>query len=295
MRRSFQHSLNELAFDPVVRRLAAGSSWGQIQTLAHEIAASDPFGEARFIARALAHVSDGRNCDPLPFIEHQLWCAWREARWQCKTLRSGEVRLEVVNGHWLAETQGHPTLFLTPMTLALSDAVLAIQRLVGGRPVILYGEGIDAIESGNPVPRDWIAGEGRSAVRRIRRTLDTKGVFCTYPDFVYEGHAACQTRLFNLPRPMSSGFVSIAAQTDTMLLPCVLLRQGDALVAHFEEPTHVVFEDAELSKSSRLAAMEEIAPAIAGHLESLIRLAPHQWLLLPTLTFDSPQMAAARG
>jgi hypothetical protein len=41
--------------------------------------------------------------------------------------------------------------------------------------------------------------------------------------------------------------------------------------------------------------MEEIAPVIGSHLEKLIRLAQHQWLLLPTLTFESPQMAARNG
>jgi hypothetical protein len=295
MRRSFQHSLNELAFDPVIRQLAANNAWEQIKLLAQQTAISDPFGETAFIAKALARVSDGGNCNPLPFIEHQLWCAWREASWQCGKLQADDVSLEVLNGHWLAETRGYPTLLLTPMTLALSDAVVVIQRLISDRRVMIYGEGIDAIENGNTVPQDWIAGEGLAAVQRIRHTLDAKGVFCTYPDFVYEGHAARQIRLFGQPRPLSSGFISLAARTDTMLLPLVLLRQGDRLVAHFEEPTRVVLDEAASSSPLRLKAMEEIASVIGSHLENLIRLAQHQWLLLPTLTFESPQMAARNG
>jgi hypothetical protein len=73
-----------------------------------------------------------------------------------------------------------------------------------------------------------------------------------------------------------------------MLLPLICLRAGDELVVHCEEPLLV-----EAAPERRHAARAAVAGAVGELLEGLIAIAPEQWRLLPSLTFEAPQMAAA--
>ncbi|RCX31152.1 hypothetical protein [Thioalbus denitrificans] len=287
--RSLHDTLNEIAFDPLLRTLAADLPFERLGALAGYLAGADPYGEADFVRRALSRVGATDGAGVERFFEHQLWCAWREARWQSGAMAAEPGRFRVAGREWLDETAGAPTIIVAPMTVTLSDAVMCIRRLLRERPFTIYGEGIEAIDGGG-LPEDRIAGGGLKAVRAIRATLGRNGVLCTYPDFVYRGHPAQPASLFGAPRPISSGFLSLGAASGTMLLPCVLLREREGIVARLEEPIRIELDGR--GPEARRAALPEIAQVVAELLESLIRRAPEQWLLLPTLTFESPQMAA---
>lgn len=75
-----------------------------------------------------------------------------------------------------------------------------------------------------------------------------------------------------------------------MLLPTVMrLSDGEQIAMEFDEPLLVQGMPHEAR-----AARESMRELIARVVEGLIRRAPQQWLLLPTLKFDSPQLAQAR-
>lgn len=282
-----------LAFEPATSALFARSPWQTVSEVAQYLAETNPYNENSFLARALKQAFPNQHYSVQDYIEHQLWCAWREAQWQHHRLDFNCTRLNVINAHYYEETFGSPTLVVSPMTTTLSDALLLIRHLHQDRPVILYGEDIASIEHANAVNPDWIAGDGLQALRRIQKTLAANGILCTYPDFVYTGHASCLMPFFKGQRPLSSGFASLASKrhsdANTMLLPCVLLHQEpDQITVHFEEPTEVSYQ-ADCPKSYRQSAISEL---IGGMLEDLIQLAGPQWLLLPTLTYATPQMVA---
>lgn len=291
--KSFQSALHALSFDPMLARIFATTPWTDARGLIDWVAGSDPYGEIRHIRRALQLAS--ASADARRFIEHQVWCAWRQAAWTSGLAEPLEISIE--GEEWLRETEGFPTLLVAPMTLATADAMSAIARVNRtDRPCIVFGEDMNissnALADGGleVLSGESVSGMARATVRRILEVLDQGGVLCTYPDFVYEGRSAEFMPLFGIHRPVSSGFLSLAARNGAMLLPLVCLHRGEALVIHIEEPLQVRDE-----RPHRLldgAARTRVAHAVGEMLEGLIRLAPEQWLLLPTLTFESPEMAA---
>jgi hypothetical protein len=285
--KSFQVALQELSFDPVLAPLLAGSSAAQVEELAATAATADPYREGQALARAL-EIAGGSKDLLAPHLSHRLWCAWRQARWTCGSARPLEV--EAVDVDWLHETASHPTVLVAPMTLATPDALHAVSALAPpGRPVIFFGEHMDEAEAELLEKPNMVTGMAREAVPRINEVLEQRGAFCTYADFVYDGRGAQQVDLFGTRRPISSGFLDLAARDDTMLLPLVALRRDEAISVQFEEPLQISLAD-ELA-ADRLAARQQLAPVVAHALETLIARAPEQWLLLPTLTFEAPEMS----
>jgi hypothetical protein len=289
-----QSALHALAFDPLLARLFANTKWHEVSALADWIASADPYREAAHVRRALNLISAGTG--GRAFFEHQLWCAWRQAAWTSGLAAPLPMRIE--GETWLRETEGFPTLLVTPMTLATDDAMNAIARLnTTGRGCIVFGEDIDVSDA---LTRERIeivggasvTGLSREMVRRILQVLDDGGVLCTYADFVYEGRTADAIPLFGIERPVSAGFLSLAARNGTMLLPLICLREGDAIVVQLDEPVRIQ-DDRSAGTPNPVAARALVANAVGNLLESLIRRAPEQWLLLPTLTFESPEMARA--
>src|SRR5687767_3205104 len=99
--RTFQRTINSMAFEPLLARILAPTPWSDLARIAQWIAADDPYQESTAIAQALAVL--GTNSSVGAHLEHQLWCAWREAAWT-----SGRVQplsLRVSGEHWLAETE----------------------------------------------------------------------------------------------------------------------------------------------------------------------------------------------
>jgi hypothetical protein len=292
MRYTSQQAGFQLAFEPVISHLFAQSSWDTVSQLALYVSENNPYGENSFLKKALNAAFPNRVYVEEDFIRHQLWCNWREAQWQNRRLNLNSTKLKVVNAHYCEETEGHPTLLVSPMTTAVSDALLLLKHLHNDRPVILYGQDIESIQLSNDIDPSWIAGDGLQALKRIQNTLSANGVLCTYPDFVYSGHASCPMPFMGTYRALASGYASLASkrhnEANTMLLPCVLLHENeDEIVVHFEEPIEID-DQGDIPKSYRQTA---IVGLIGSILEDLIQLAGPQWLLLPTLTYSSPQMA----
>lgn len=285
--KSLQATLHELSFDPVLAPLLASSSGTRVGELAATVARSDPYREGPALARALELA--GGTSDLLgAHLAHRLWCAWRQAQWTCGSAPPLEVA--AIDGEWLRETVGHPTVLVTPMTLAAPDALHAISTLAPPkRPVVVFGEEMDELEGGLAGSPDVVTGEAREVVPRISEALERRGFFCTYADFVYGGRGAQPVELFRTRRPVSSGFLKLAAQDETMLLPLVALHREGAISVHFEEPLQISLSE-ELAADPR-EARRLVAPVVARALEALIARAPEQWLLLPTLTFESPEMS----
>ncbi len=272
--------------DPLGRRTLAAMEVGELENLAQAIATDDPYWENAFLAQAL-QLAGAEGARVRDVIEHQLWCTWRQARWATKQLTPEDLgqSLEVTGTEWIAETIGKPTILIAPMTLCTWDAVEAVQhfarRECGEREILFYGEDLAGHDA------RFVAGDDIAVLRRITRALAHGGVFCTYPDFVYRGHPALPVRMFGVPRPMSSGFAYLAARPGVYLLPCLLLRRGERIAAEISEP--ILLEDK--SEPGGPSFQSLTAQVVATALEELIRRAPTQWLLLPTLSFDTPEMA----
>lgn len=293
-RASFQQALHLISFDPVVSRLAASVGESDLARIASAIARADPYHEREPMRAALAMIAVHAASDVTAALEHQLWCAWREARWQSgEAMR--ELSLRVTNRHFLDETCGHPTIVIAPMTLRLADAASAMRRVFGRRPVVYYGEDVDPGTLSAGFDGAIVAGDGLAAVRRISAVLRAGGVLCSYADFAYRGHAARTMSLFGRQRPVASGMLSLAVRFGAMLLPMVALRVGEGIEVRVQEPLRLDDGGTRLHGGDKLLAMEAVAEAIGEALEASIRCAPHQWLLLTTLTFDAPQMASTGG
>lgn len=287
--KSLERVLHTLTFDPLLTRLLSRSAAGDLAELADWLTTADPYRERDAIERALSLVSP-LPPDPRTCIEHQLWCTWREAAWTNAVARPLPLRVE--GTEWLRETLGHPTMVVAPMTLARTDALQAIERLTpSDRPGIIFGEDVQLHQANEQLP-EVVTGHSPATPRRIADILARNGILYTYPDFVYQGRAVEPIDLFGLPRPIASGFVSLAARPNTMLLPAVCLRTDGGLLVRLEEPVLVLDEDGSGGRRNP-TGRRAVGRVVAQLLESLIRTAPHQWRLLPTLTFDAPEMAAA--
>lgn len=281
---SLNPMLHSLAFDPLLARLLSRSSEEDLVALASWIATEDPYGECSAVDRALA-LARARRADAGGHFEHLLWCAWREAAWSAGAGEPLPVR--VTGEQWVRETDGHPTVLVTPMTLATVDAMHTLASVNPGRPYAVFGEDVDD-RSRDPL-LELVDGDVANPADRIRGVLDGGGVLATYGDFVYEGRSTQTMPLFGTRRPVSTGFLSLAARPGTMLLPLICLRERAQVHVRVHEPLLVEASDGRAEETGTLAAAAEVI----GHLlEALIAIAPEQWRLLATLTFDTPQMPA---
>jgi hypothetical protein len=276
-------ALHQLSYDPCASRVFCRRPPEELRRLADWVCNRDPYGELPSLRAALRLVDPG-NDDPRAHIGHQLWCAWRQASWTAGMARPLPVM--VTSGrHWLDETRGHPTVLVTPMTMTTADALHTFAAVFADRPVVAFGEGT--------VPRYGaglsVANGDDGSIRDILGHLAAGGVLGTYADFVYAGRGAELTTLFGRPRPLSSGFVAVASRPGTMLLPASMRPlDSEQIAVEFDEP--LLVQGTPRQTRSARASMRQL---IAQLIEGLIRRNPQQWLLLPTLTFDCPQLARA--
>lgn len=277
-----QRTLQALTFERSLSRLFATLPWeGVVEPWVRWIDSADPYHEKAAIVRAIDVA--GIAASPSDYVHHSVWCAWREARWQAT--QPSPLPLVVEGERWLEETRGHATLFLSPMTLAMHDALGAVEKLLQGRPVAVFGEDLGQDQRAK-LNSFTVVTSGADAKARLREILDRDGVVCTYADFVYTGRRAEPIALFGIDRPISSGFVDLASLPGVMLLPVVLLHDDGCVVVEMEE-AYLIPSDGAAGESRQ--ALKSI---IQETLERLVRRAGAQWLLLPSLTFESPQMAA---
>jgi hypothetical protein len=301
IRKDLTTSLRLFESDVVAAHILANMRETDLNETARAIHRADPYGERPRLILALSQMGL-EDDESEAFVSHQLWCAWRQAQWVSGRLAAESRQpTELRNRHHLEETTGHPTILITPMTASLADANAALgaleKALPPGRPMLAYGEGLDA-EDFTDIEQERVAGMGHAAARRIAACLGAGGVFCTYADFVYADHRGVPVTLFHQPRMISSSLAGLAGREGTMLLPCLMQRESESVVAVFGEPVMIAHEpdiEAETGASRPAWLRMAAADVIAGLLESLILKARHQWLLLPTLSFDTPQMDQQSG
>lgn len=299
MKGGLPNSILRLLGDPVGSRALASLPEAELAEIAASISAADPYRDAGRLRAALEVTGAGAE-KLAASIEHQLWCAWREARWRIGRIspESFSGLIDVEGPEWLEETKGCPVVLVSPMMLATFDAVQTVNELTNNvfpsRSILFYGENMEAARDAIPGLAGKLgSGDGLEVLRRARRVFSENGVFCTYPDFVYEGHSAVSTQFFGAARPMSTGFVYLATRPNVHLLPCLLERRGPRLAARFFEP--VVLEAPMEASSSGVDYFAMMAAqTIASMLEGLVRLRPELWLLLATLTHEAPEMKAAK-
>lgn len=274
-------ALHLLSYDPCASQVFCRRPLGELHRLADWVCERDPYGELTRLRAALGLV-DPRDDDLHGHVRHQLWCAWRQASWTAGLARPLPA-VVAAGQQWLDETRGHPTVLVSPMTMTTADALHTVSAVFADRHVVAVGEGaIPQYDAEISVVNGDVG-----SIRHVLRHLAAGGVLGTYADFVYADRDAEPTVMFGRARPISSGFVAVASRPGTMLLPTVMRRSDDEQIAmEFDEPILVqgMPQDARSARKS----MRQL---IAQLLESLIRRNPQQWLLLPTLSFDSPQLA----
>lgn len=276
MRLSFETSIGTALRDPIGRQLLATMD---ISVIADRLLTDDGYGDGAKMRDAARLV----DADLRQWYYHRLWCARREALGD----RADPLSLSLLNAAYLDETQGHATVLVAPMSLPMRDALSAVTRLAEGRQVIVFGH--DVFAEDVPEPGITVADPARGPVKnQIRAILDRGGIYCTYADFAYADISVQQVALFGRPRMMSAGWLKLAARHGTMLLPMLCRRTTDVDVTiELAEPTRI-------ESPTGTTDISRIAALTSTMLEDRIRLAPAQWLLLPTLAFDSPEMAGAR-
>lgn len=222
---------------------------------------------------------------------HQLASYRREAQWRLGQLSTHTIarKLDIVNQYWLQEVNGAPTVLVAPFQTYTSDAIAIAKIAFGERSIVFYGEEFYTL----PLNKDvTFVGPGLSGIRTIHNVLrKNQGVFCTYPDFVYEGHATLNCLFFGTLRPFSLGFLQIAARSGYVLLPACTQIYNDEYRFILGEPMQLPRVPDRLLRES--ANLDRMLQWVAASLEASIAMSPEQWLLLLTLTAPSPQFARA--
>ena len=281
MRGGLSASLLSVLADDILRERLAALQEGDLPDLAGRLVARDAYGNNAQLRGALA-LMGARSPDVMErHVEHVLWCGWREAR-----SRRGdalEIESHVVDRVHFESVGNRPTVLLAPMTLCLPDAARLLADLAGGRPLIIYGEGLTDGSASRASGR--FAPEGLAGLAEIVQVLDEGGIFATYADFVYGTHRQETMTLFGVPRPVSSAFIGLLGRPDTVVLPLSCVRGDDEVRVHLQPPWPV---GPGVPRADRVAE-------VSARLEDAIRVAPHQWLLASTLTFDSPQALQPEG
>src|SRR5206468_931109 len=116
-------------------------------------------------------------------------------------LRAAALQVRVVGREFVEQTHGRPTVIVAPMTVAMPDALLGIRAALGARPCVVFGQDV---EPGDLPAADRVRvapGGGPSAARHILSAVRSGAVYCTYADFVYQGHRTVTVELFGRPRP----------------------------------------------------------------------------------------------
>jgi lauroyl/myristoyl acyltransferase len=285
---SLQESLTSLAGDAVGISVLSRLSEESLLDLAEAWYRDDLYRCGTIARNGLAAVfgRDPTDKQAVRAIEHVLWCSWRSALWSTGRLRPGSA-LRFEDQHHFEDTAGAPTIVISPMMLCAQDTLALILQYVDKRPVVVYGEGIATRQHSHlKMPEHvHVVGDGsRRSVSVILRTLMDGGVFCTYPDFVFEGHAVLDGYLFGCPRPYSKAFISLCSRQNVHLLPVLTRREDGGFVASFEEP--VVFEFDSRPGVEQLLE-RSVLYAVQSLLEGLINQEPEQWLLLGTLSAEA--------
>lgn len=293
-KKSFESTLRAYLEQEEGRTFLAGLSHDSIDQVSRKIIEENTFGDIALLEKLVTGVWKESSC--LPFIRHSLWCAHREAYWRMPATseRKNTTCFKVRGEEHLLNTHGHPTIVISPMSLCTDDAMEAVQRALScnqpGRPIICYGEDMENFLDRNPHHQFLFANDSLQGIRTIINVLQQGGIFLTYPDFVYRHHHAIQHKLFGINRSYSAGLIKIAAHTHAALLPATLKHCNDTIEICFFSPIPGS-NFSQHNSTPRPVKEQALTIFISRLLESLILQIPNQWRLLPTLAYESPEMA----
>ncbi|ATD68151.1 hypothetical protein CNR27_12510 [Luteimonas chenhongjianii] len=183
-----------------------------IEEAAQALADDAHYPENSVVRAALSLVNDAGPAALADVYRHQLTYVAREARWRLGSIAS-EHAIDVLGSQWLDEVRDRPVLTVMPMQMCTSDAINVVSKCFPGRQIIFFGEGVDASHYPWMTPTPLFASQGMQGVKQIMDVLVGGGVFCTYPDFVYQGRGALPYAMFGRPRSMASAMLSIAIKT----------------------------------------------------------------------------------
>jgi len=268
-------SLLSLLADDAQRERFAALKESDLSDIARRLIDRDAYGNNVRLAEALRAVGAPAPDAIHEHMTHLLWCGWREARHRGGQRPATEAVL--VDPGQLEQVRNRPTILLVPMTLCMPDAAQILQDLAAERPFIIYGEGLGNPASSGVTGR--FAQPGLVGLSEILDVLDQGGLFATFADFVYGNHRQEPMTLFGRAHPVSSAFVGLLRRPGSVVLPLTCIRHGKHIEVHLRAPWPV---GPDVSREARVAGVSE-------RLEQLIGMAPPQWLLVATLTFESPQ------
>lgn len=283
LQHSIDRSLLSLVNDEVGARVLSRLTAPDISCLADELYRKDIYRAASVARRAIALMPACHDLEALAaaHLEHTLWCSWRMAQAATGTLIESEWHAE--GEECLRETRNQPTIVVAPMTMPLVDVLSFLAKFFADRRVVVYGEGLPS--DGWAMRHRDLSILGNASVqssRSILQMLQRGGVFCTYPDFVYSGHACVEGALFGMPRLYSSAFLSFCARPGVHVLPLLLSREVDSMRAQFYDPIVFASPDAAAKSGTRMLILQ----IVARLLEASISQKPEQWLLLGTLAAE---------
>jgi hypothetical protein len=282
---SFQESLRAFIKDQVGLHILSSLDEKALRGLAQALHEKDLYRCATIAHNGLSLISKQAATEEqtLNTIEHVLWCFWRTSLWSTDDSRI-ELPLSSKNQHHANETGGVPTIVVAPMMLCTNDVLSLVIKCFSNRPIVLYGEGIETnttVKMQLPENVQLIGDGSARSMGSLIRTLLKGGVFCTYPDFVYEGHPAISGRLFGRHRLFSKAFISLCTRPNIHLLPAVTKRDEEGLTVHFEEAVVIEADGGpslkELTEATALYTIQAL-------LEDLICKNQEQWLLLGTMS-----------
>lgn len=250
MIKSIQDDLNQLVRHDMAGYLLALVDDYQLKELARQIAIKDLYRfptAIKWLAQYLQFSPPGEEFLQ-GHLEHILWVYHRQALWG-----SGRIQdRESLNCHWTIEGQHHleatanfPTVIISPMTVAFEDTLWLSRSIITDRQLLFYGEGIihndtvDRVAAVYPLKDVHFVGMTSLSVREVLQAFQNKGVYLTYPDFVYGGHKVQYAHFFEIRWPFSSSFIGLCTRPGTVLLPCCIFRESNRLKVHFEEPLQV--------------------------------------------------------
>jgi lauroyl/myristoyl acyltransferase len=291
-----QRALAELLEHDLGRRDLAFATPEQLRALARDLVRDADGGFVGAVKAAAQRLQLGCDADEVAreHVEHLVWVAHRRAFWETRARASRDLPgfvFSTENTHHVLQTAGHPTVLITPMMLVYEDALWIADAAFAGREVAMYGE--ELIGDATFATLDALCSFERvrlaAGPRDILGVLDRNGMFVTYPDFTYAGHAVRHTAFFGMQWPFSSAFLRICARPGTMLLPAFIRHAGDGVTFHFAEP--LLIELPRGAPVDRRWTEPLVAATVARLLEAMIAANPAQWQLLVTLVAKCEQRA----
>ena len=284
-RKSFEQELYLLTKSVVGNAVLATIDEAQLTAMADRFYDRDVHQCKTIARRALTCIPTVRDidADARAFVKHMVWYTWRTALWKSGIKQAATWTYQGLS-HFI-EVKGQPIVIVTPTMIPLCDVIDLMAAIMPDVPVVVYGEAIgDLTRAHNEIPKNiQVIGNDIGGLECLLPVLLNGGVFCTYPDFVYEGHNTVECKMFGVPRKVSSSFVSICTKPEVKLLPLCLSYANGEFRAVAREAVQLEFSGQRMSRQDKKRCILQF---IISVLEAAIAQTPDQWIALGTLAAE---------